>query len=173
MRKKRSHKTPAKTTELIPQAHGGALRRGGTNAGGPGRPPSAIREKLRVSFDERVPILEKIADGEVIHRTRVRIADIVPYLACPNCGEPGLKLADGDALFAEVSAVTSASPKDRITAVKLMGDLGLGPDKELTVEAIKERLKAQLAVLEKVLTPEQLTSVVPKLRAVWNGRKTE
>lgn len=56
-------KTTALTTgNLIPQDHGGALRNGGTNKGGPGRPASEIRKRLRGSFDKRIPILEKIAD---------------------------------------------------------------------------------------------------------------
>lgn len=33
--------------ELVPQPHGGALRRGGTNKGGSGRPPDAFREFCR------------------------------------------------------------------------------------------------------------------------------
>jgi hypothetical protein len=41
------------------------LRRGGTNKGGTGRPPSVIREKLRGSFDKRVKVLEQIADGKL------------------------------------------------------------------------------------------------------------
>ena len=36
------------TGEMIPQKHGGALRYGGTNRGGPGRPPNEIRNKMRV-----------------------------------------------------------------------------------------------------------------------------
>ena len=52
-------KTTAETTvparvetgQLIPQPHGGALRNGGTNRGGPGRPPSEIRAACRADFD--------------------------------------------------------------------------------------------------------------------------
>ena len=50
-------------TELVPQQHGGALRVGNPgNRGGPGRPRSALRERLRGSLDERVGVLEEIAD---------------------------------------------------------------------------------------------------------------
>lgn len=43
----RRKKTTVKTTgQLIPQPHGGALRNGGPNVGGPGRPTSAVRELL-------------------------------------------------------------------------------------------------------------------------------
>lgn len=33
--------------ELVPQPHGGAIRRGGTNKGGSGRPPDAFRQLCR------------------------------------------------------------------------------------------------------------------------------
>jgi hypothetical protein len=44
------------------RSNGGLLRSGGTNKGGSGRPPSAIRERLRGSFEDRVRVLEEIAD---------------------------------------------------------------------------------------------------------------
>jgi hypothetical protein len=43
-------KTTAKTTvatgALVPQPHGGAIRHGGKNKGGPGRPPKAYKQFL-------------------------------------------------------------------------------------------------------------------------------
>ena len=50
---------------MVPPHGNGKLRHGsrrGTNAGGTGRPPSAIRERLRGSFEERIEVLEEIAD---------------------------------------------------------------------------------------------------------------
>jgi hypothetical protein len=59
-----SIKTTVITTgQLIPQEHGGALRNGGTNRGGTGRPPSEIRERLRGSFEQRIHVLEEIVDA--------------------------------------------------------------------------------------------------------------
>ena len=74
-------KSPAKAGVLVPQPHGGQLRCGskpGTNRGGTGRPPSSIRERLRGSFDERVAVLEDIADSEA-HSTadRLRAIDLL------------------------------------------------------------------------------------------------
>jgi hypothetical protein len=44
-------KTTGKTTgELIRQPHGGALRNGGTNRGGTGRPPKAFKDFLRAEI---------------------------------------------------------------------------------------------------------------------------
>lgn len=57
----------AKTAELIPQPHGGALLTAGVpgNRGG-GRPPSVVREAAREAFHVRIPILAKLADDETI-----------------------------------------------------------------------------------------------------------
>jgi len=69
---KKGKKKAAQTTgALIPQEHGGALRNGGTNEGGFGAPPSVIRERCRDSFYKRVPLLERIADGE--EKTKVLV----------------------------------------------------------------------------------------------------
>lgn len=58
-------KTSGKSPVLEPQAHGGVLRRGGTNKGGTGRPSSVIQKRCQGSFKKRIPILEDIADGKV------------------------------------------------------------------------------------------------------------
>ena len=76
-------KSPEKSPagELVPQPHGGALRNGstpGTNAGGTGRPPSAIREKLRGSFSNRIATLERIADDDgQTTADRIRALDLL------------------------------------------------------------------------------------------------
>jgi hypothetical protein len=52
--------------KLIPQPHGGALVSGGRKGqkGGTGRPLNVIRATMRQAFDERIPILQRIADDE-------------------------------------------------------------------------------------------------------------
>jgi len=64
---KKPQKTTAKTTALVPQAHGGALRTGGTpgNRGGSGRPPDVVRQRARDAFYTQIPTLEKIAEGKL------------------------------------------------------------------------------------------------------------
>jgi hypothetical protein len=47
------------------QGHGGALRTGGTNRGGPGRPTNAVREVARLRYEERIPVLCDIADAKL------------------------------------------------------------------------------------------------------------
>ncbi len=61
-------KSPAKTPVKVPQPHGGAILQGGNpgNRGGSGggRPPSVLRQRLRDSADDRMKVLEEVADGE-------------------------------------------------------------------------------------------------------------
>lgn len=72
--------------DLVPQPHGGALAAGGTpgNAGGLGATPSAIRELCRGSFKERVPILERIADGVLTQEIQTKLG---PVLVTPSFKE--------------------------------------------------------------------------------------
>lgn len=64
--------------EMIPQAHGGSLRRGGTNRGGSGRPPSAIREIALRGFEKALPILAKIAHNANANDTdKIRAIDVL------------------------------------------------------------------------------------------------
>ena len=58
-------KTPIPPGALVVPPHGnGRLRHGSRkgNTPGTGRPSSAIRERLRGSFEERIEVLEEIAD---------------------------------------------------------------------------------------------------------------
>ena len=69
---------PAELPALVPQAHGGAVYSGGVRGhrGGPGRPPSTLRERLRGSFEDRVTVLEEIADDEAADpQDRIRAVD--------------------------------------------------------------------------------------------------
>lgn len=59
-------KTPGKTpVPVVRQAHGGALRRGGTNRGGPGRPRSEVRRLALVGAAKAIPrLIEIVTDAE-------------------------------------------------------------------------------------------------------------
>lgn len=141
--KRQAPESTAKTTGvLIPQAHGGALRNGGTNKGGTGRPPSILRDQLRGSFADRVAVLEKIADGEAIAKMR------------------GM---DGKETEIQVSADVS----DRLKAIDMLAKYGLGTVKEVSVENVRERVQKTLDVIRKHVSPEQMTAMTPELRQVW------
>jgi hypothetical protein len=65
---------------LVPQPHGGALYCSGVpgHVGGSGRPPSALRERLRGSLEARVSVLEEIADSpEADPADRIRAVDVL------------------------------------------------------------------------------------------------
>lgn len=65
---------------LVPQLHGGALLKGGLpgHVGGTGRPSSVLRERLRGSFQDRVKVLEEIADdAQADPQDRIRALDVL------------------------------------------------------------------------------------------------
>lgn len=79
-RKAKASKTPGITPVVtVPQEHGGALRVGNPgNAGGPGRPPSAVRAACAESFDTRIPVLEQIADDPKVSKSdRLKAMDLL------------------------------------------------------------------------------------------------
>jgi hypothetical protein len=62
-------KTTVKTTglkvgELVPQAHGGALRNGGTNKGGAGRPKARIQAKMRGALEDNLHVANDILQDD-------------------------------------------------------------------------------------------------------------
>lgn len=72
-------KTTDKTTgALVKQPHGGALRNGGTNRGGPGRPPSKLRAICRKMAGSRIHILGKISkDPDAKDADKIRAIDVL------------------------------------------------------------------------------------------------
>jgi len=109
----------------VPQPHGGALYRGGLRGNGGGRPPSALRAKLRGSFEKRLKVLEEIADNR------------------------------------------KAQPADRIRAIDLLGKYGIGQLRELSVEAVREKVRRTIEVISESLPPEESVAIISRLRLVW------
>ena len=76
-----SEASVAPGTLVVPKHGRGMIRRGsrpGEVVPGTGRPPSAIRERLRGSFDERVAVLEDIADSDMESTgDRIRAIDLL------------------------------------------------------------------------------------------------
>lgn len=129
--------------QTMPGLNGGTLQVGNPgNAGGTGRPPSAIREALRGSFDRRIAILEQIADGDAVVKVK-------------------------DAFGKETGTTVSASPADRLKAIDTLARYGLGTTKELTVEHVRGRLEQTHRVLLEELAPDVFERVSRRLEAVW------
>jgi len=70
----------AKLPALTPQPHGGALYAGGIpgHIGAGGRPRSVLRQRLRGSFEDRIRVLEEIADDTSADcQDRIRGLDVL------------------------------------------------------------------------------------------------
>jgi hypothetical protein len=127
----------------IPQPHGGALYAGGVpgNEGG-GRRPMTLRQRLAVSLEKRIPILEQIADGEAIVRMRT---------------------PEGE----ESETLVSAAIGDRLKAIDTMGRYGPGTVRELSTDEVRERLRETLAIIRRALPEPAAVEVITQLREVW------
>lgn len=163
----------ANTPALIPQANGrGALLTGGVpgNRGGPGRPPDAIREHLRGSFDERVGVIEDIADGTPVTNADVPLINILPHVICPKCGEVKMEAKDPATLFmVSVRGKVSASPSERIKALDLAAKYGMGTKDEITIVStdVRGRIDRQVSLIASrpTWTREELLT---QLSEVWS-----
>lgn len=141
-------KSPPKTPKAAqaapmrkPRTGKGLLRTGNPgNAGGAGRPASAIREHLRGSFADRIKTLEQIADGEAL-----------------------VKMKGGDGV--EVEMLTSAEVSDRLKALDMMAKFGLG--KDVSLDDVKAKLKETLDVIDEECAPETAARIRERLRSVW------
>lgn len=119
--KKPRAKTPAKTADppLVPQPHGGALLAGGKvgNPGGTGRPPSEIRKRLRGSFEERIKILEEIADAKEQSSTdRLRAVDLLAKYGLGTTKELTVEHVR-DRLQQTIAAITETLPPEQADAL--------------------------------------------------------
>lgn len=137
---------------LIPQPHGGAIRNGGTNVGGPGRPRSALRDRLTGSFEDRITVLEHVADGIV----SVRLVG-----KCEACGHEG-----GPLTLDEIKAATPAIA-DRLKAIDLMGKYGPGAVKEVSVDEVQGRLQQTINEIFATLPTDEAQALVDRIEAFW------
>lgn len=146
-RRSAAGKTSAKTSApLVPQPHGGALQVGNPgNVGGPGRPPSAIREDLRGDFDERRRVLREIADANLPIREK-----------CPACGH------EPKPTTTELVAV-----RDRVRAIDIMGKYGLGTVRELSVDHVKSRLEEMYRLLAVELDAKTFQRIDQRMAEIW------
>lgn len=166
----KSTETEVPVGALITQPHGGAIRNGGTNKGGPGRPPSALRERLTGSFEQRVPILEEIADGIPYQRIDVSLATVLKHAHCPICGEKLKSEADAAELaLLTIEATASASVNDRLKSIDLMGKYGPGSVKAVTEDDVRERVKQQMDLILAKYPTDLANEILDTIEPVWSG----
>ncbi|MGH7576522.1 MAG: hypothetical protein ACREM1_15530 [Longimicrobiales bacterium] len=157
----RRAKAPENHPRFVPKHGKGMLLRRGVkgNVGGLGN-VSAIRQRVRGSLSERVPILEEIADGTVK----------MPLLwTCSKCGytPPGNgKQAKKIEEAAEAAVANMISSADRLRALELMAKIGLTGER-VSVENIRLRLQRTIEIIEEVLEPEAATALKQRLVDVW------
>jgi hypothetical protein len=179
----RRHKTTGKTTGVeksnvphgnipatVPQAHGGALRKGGTpgNAGGTGRPKDRIRSQLTADYEKNLGIVDAIATGELLDKMEIPLLEVLQHVKCPKC-QGDLQLGSEDDLFATVMVKRSPSPKDRLGAVEHQGKYSIGAVREISVDNVREKLEQQITLLRNRFSGEVLTSLLLDLKEIWNG----
>lgn len=131
---------------LVPQPHGGALRYGGTNAGGSGRPPLVLRQDLRQLLDKHG--LKFVAGV---------LAGVVAFEAeCPKCGH-------------RAKQREKPTTADRLRAVELLARYGLGTRDELTAISpeVRWRVQRTVHVVENELPVAIRATDSPEKAAEW------
>lgn len=170
----------SKGRKVIRPPNGGALipGAGGGPQPGAGRPTNELRHKLTTVLDKGVPVLDQIAQGQVVNRRRFKVADLLPHVAlnCPNCGEHDLKekldlsLLDLEyGMYMTIEIMESASAKERIAALALAGDFGPGKVKQVSTDTVREKVRETLQIVREALTPEQYLPIHERLRELWTG----
>lgn len=153
-RKKTARKTASALPALIPQPEGkGALLSGGVhgNAGGPGRPPSAVRAVLREAYEDRIPFLRALADGKPI---TLRTAT-------------SSKNSKGERSVTSKKRVFTPGVNDRLAAMEQLARYGIGTTKEVSVDAVKAKVEAMLNVLKERLDEKLYEQLLPELRQAF------
>lgn len=120
--------------DLVPQPHGGALKHGGANPGA-GRRPSAVRKRALAMFAKNLDVLDFIAQGVTT------------------------SFVDGGA-----QVLVTPKPSERVAAMRLLGDIGLG--ERVSVSEVRDRLRRQVQLLRGQDT-WTTTELLSALAEVW------
>ena len=98
-----------------------------------------------------------------------------PAKGAPNAGRPPSAVrallreafATRVSLAAEIADDPSLAPAERLRALDLLGRYGLGTTRELSVEDVKERLAATVALVRATVPAPHAEALLAKLRGVW------
>lgn len=136
------------TGTLVPQPHGGALRNGGTNKGGPGRPPEALRMKSRSVYEKWLTWADGIMDQAIAAQA------------------PAARPVEGEKKSAPVP---KAPDEDAVLSIgKTAGRFGLGHDDMVSRQAIREVLQKQVEILTNILPASEAERVLSALSPLWS-----
>lgn len=164
---KRNGKTPPKTPMRVPGHGNGKLLVGNPGNAGGGRPPSVIRARCRGSFEERIPVLEAIADGEASERIEVPLSLILRHAHCPKCN--GKLTADNvdDLALLTVTGKVSPKAKDRSQAVDILGKYGLTAGR-VDQEEVRLRLARTVQKITDLTDPKLAETILTALEKIWD-----
>lgn len=158
---------------LVPQRHGGALQRGRSPVDAHlSAVPAKIRRDLRTDFAERRDFLKSVVDGGLVQRIRFRVMDLAPHVECEACGEPGTialapRIPARNPTTIDIEVDASASPKDRLSALDMMGKYGLGTVTEVSAETVRGKVAETVTLLRSELEPAMLARVLAAMRSIW------
>lgn len=139
-KRKSSDERPA--IELVPQPHGGAIRRGNPgNSGGAGRPPAWYRQLARSEIDkhELVERLAKIASGE--------IGEIV-------------ESKDG-------REYCEAPLREQRGAIETLLKIGVGTSGMIAAEDVRKRIADTVDLLNEHLSDEAALPILEQMERIW------
>lgn len=148
--------TPQETPQpgsLRKPSHGKGLLRHGSQKGntpGPGRRPSAIRQRARQGYDERMDLLFAVIDGEMIEQK------VLP----PGAKEPTI-------------IKRSADLDDRLKALRELRETGLGTLKGTSADEIEDQLRAVVETVgsAEFLSVEQRDRLLKRMEKAWKTRE--
>jgi hypothetical protein len=133
----------------VPGGNGkGMILQGGPGppAPGPGRPHSRIKAALAGAFEDRIPRLQAIADGEV---------ELCIRQKCPKCGhEPE-----------PVPMPVRTATTDVLKAMDLMGKYGLGQG--VDPETVRQRLARTINVIRTRFPGAAGEACLDELAEIW------
>lgn len=96
-----AEKAGKNTGGLVKQPHGGAIHQGAPSVLNGGRPASQLRERLRGSLSDRIPIIEQIADTGELPSDRLKAIDLMAKYGL------GANKGHDEALVAQLARVTA------------------------------------------------------------------
>ena len=152
MAKKPSSSEPAPGA-LVQQPHGGALRHGsqpGTNAGGSGRPPHALRGILRGVLEDGIGTLQRILGGEVVLRIR---------RVCEHCGKEPTKQGKE-----EVKRIVPTVDQ-MLRAIEISARHGLA--QLVSIDDVRQSLLETQATIRELLPQEKADELLQRIAPHW------
>ncbi len=124
----------------VPSHGGGILKRGGANKGA-GRPRSVVRDACMGLFEERLPVLQEIADGgHTVVDVKGLAKALGPALRKLKINLPVEKRAKiAEALAPQLGRLVwpEIKPGERIKAMDVLAKYGVGTLKEHNVKQVQ------------------------------------